>query len=107
MLFTRLLKAVGPGYVRAHTHAARHRNEIERSEQCGCFYCLETFVPGEIQDWTDDGATAMCPRCGIDSVLGSASGFSFARFSEPDAPLLVRAQFRDQDVAPRSAYRLS
>jgi hypothetical protein len=38
MLVTRLLKAVGPGYVRAHTHAARHRNEIERSEQCGCFY---------------------------------------------------------------------
>src|SRR4029077_20862708 len=42
MLVTRLLKAVGPGYVRAHTHAARHRNEIERTERCGCFYCLET-----------------------------------------------------------------
>jgi hypothetical protein len=79
MLVTRLLKAVGPGYVRAHTHAARHRNEIERSERCGCFYCLETFVPGEIQDWTDEGTTAMCPRCGIDSVLGSASGFSLSR----------------------------
>jgi hypothetical protein len=43
--------------------------------------CLETFVPGEIQDWTDEGATAMCPRCGIDSVLGSASGFSLSRDS--------------------------
>jgi hypothetical protein len=78
MLVTRLLKAVGPGYVRAHTHAARHRNEIEKSERCGCFYCLQTFAPGEIRDWIGKDNTALCPRCGIDSVIGSASGFSLS-----------------------------
>src|SRR5207248_7161991 len=78
-LITRVLKAIGPSHTRAHKHSSRHRGEIERSERCGCFYCLETFVPRDIRDWTDDGATAICPRCGIDSVIGSASGFSLSK----------------------------
>ena len=79
MLVTRLLKTAGPAYVRAHKHASRHRKEIELSDACGCFYCLEKFAPSEIHEWIDDGTTAMCPRCGIDSVVGSASGFSLSR----------------------------
>jgi hypothetical protein len=78
LFVTRLLKAVGPSYIRAHVHATKHRAEIEKSERCGCFYCLQTFSPAEIQEWIDDGDTAMCPRCGIDSVIGSASGFSLS-----------------------------
>ena len=43
--------------------------------------CLATFSPTEIQDWIEDdeadvGQTALCPRCGIDSVIGSKSGIS-------------------------------
>ena len=63
----------------AHKHSSRHREEILASEVCGCFYCLATFPPGEIEDWIDEkkrvGETAICPRCGIDSVIGSQSGF--------------------------------
>jgi hypothetical protein len=78
--FTRLLKIVGPAHIRAHKHCFRNRNEVERSAHCGCFYCLETFKPVEIQEWADKGATtALCPRCGIDSVIGSASGFPLTR----------------------------
>jgi len=36
---------------------------------------LATFAPTEIEDWTDDDETAICPRCGIDSVIGSESNF--------------------------------
>lgn len=67
-----------------HRHSIRHRAEIQASERCGCFYCLATFAPSEIVEWTDcspdgpDGSesceTALCPNCGIDSVIGSASG---------------------------------
>jgi len=37
------------------------------------------FDPSEIRDWVDVGAsetgkTALCPRCGIDSVIGSNAG---------------------------------
>ncbi len=63
----------------AHSHCSRHRSEIESSQTCGCFYCCETFAPQEISDWIDEGATAMCPRCGIDSVLGSSSGLSLTK----------------------------
>jgi hypothetical protein len=79
LLINRILKTVGPDYIRAHKSCSRHRSEIERSERCGCFYCLQSFLPGEIEEWTDDDTTAMCPRCGIDSVIGSASGFSLSQ----------------------------
>ena len=31
------------------------------------------FTPAEITSWIDAGQTALCPKCGLDSVLGSAS----------------------------------
>ena len=61
--------------VAAHQHSSRHRAEVLSSELCGCFYCGRVFPPAEIVDWTDGGMTALCPKCGIDSVLGAASGF--------------------------------
>jgi hypothetical protein len=62
----------------AHLHSSGHSDEIAASDRCGCFHCLRTFHPSEIVDWIDDGPgkTAMCPHCGIDSVIGSASGFA-------------------------------
>lgn len=59
----------------AHKHCTKHRAEIEASAICGCFYCLRTFPPTPITEWTDDSQTALCPKCGIDSVIGSASGY--------------------------------
>lgn len=59
----------------AHRQSSKHRAQIEKSDQCGCFYCLKTFSPSDIREWWDDGQTAVCPDCGIDSVLGSASGY--------------------------------
>ena len=75
-----LAKARMPANVReAHKHCSKHRAEISSSEMCGCFYCLEIFEAREIEDWTDDGQTALCAKCGIDSVIGSSSGFPIAK----------------------------
>lgn len=63
----------------AHKHSFKSRAEIEKSSICGCFYCGRMFAPTEIAEWTDDGQTAMCPCCGIDSVVGSASGFQITK----------------------------
>ena len=64
---------------RAHINSSLHKAEILKSDICGCFYCLRTSKPDEILDWVDTdnpkGATALCPHCGIDSLIGSASGF--------------------------------
>jgi len=63
-------------HITAHRHCIDHRDEIEASETCGCFHCLFVFPPSKIVDWVDDpGVTALCPKCGIDSVIGSASGY--------------------------------
>ena len=71
-----------PDVVRAHRHSIRHREEVLASERCGCFYCCSIFPPSEITEWTDTwegvGQTALCPRCGIDSVIGSESGYPVA-----------------------------
>jgi hypothetical protein len=57
----------------AHNHAYNNKKEIEKSTICGCFYCCEIFHPDKIKEWIDNEETALC-LCGIDSVLGSASG---------------------------------
>ena len=64
----------------AHTHSIRHRQELLASAVCGCFYCQAIYSPAEITAWTDEdkdgqGLTALCARCGIDSVIGDRSGF--------------------------------
>jgi hypothetical protein len=72
-----LAKARMPANVReAHVHCSKHRAEILTSESCACFYCLKTFGASQIEDWVDDGQTALCPKCGIDSMIGSAAGFA-------------------------------
>jgi hypothetical protein len=62
-------------YAAALKHAANHRTELDDSALCGCFFCFRTFGRSEIQIWIDKNQTALCPRCGIDSVIGTASGF--------------------------------
>jgi hypothetical protein len=62
-----------------HAHCRINRSEVLGSEFCGCFYCLAIFPPSEIVFWIDKREapqqTALCPKCGIDSVIGSASGY--------------------------------
>ncbi|MBV9071019.1 MAG: cytoplasmic protein [Acidobacteria bacterium] len=66
----------------AHKHSSNHRQEVVASTLCGCFYCCRTFDPADICEWVDPsdddvevGTTALCPFCGIDSVIGDRSGF--------------------------------
>jgi hypothetical protein len=63
----------------AHKHSNNHRADLVSSDKCGCFYCLEVYSVDSIEEWTDffDGVgdTAICPHCGVDSVIGSCSGF--------------------------------
>jgi hypothetical protein len=73
--------------IAAHAKCVNHRSEIEKSSLCGCFCCMEIFSPSAIECWVDwpesaaeghelsVGTTALCPQCGIDSVIGSAPGY--------------------------------
>jgi hypothetical protein len=64
----------------AHKHSSIHRSELEAGSSCGCFYCCSIFHPSEVIEWCDAnelniGQTAICPKCGVDSVLGSSSNY--------------------------------
>jgi len=63
----------------AHKHCSLNRAELESSEVCGCFYCFAMFAPSEISEWIDQGQTAICPKCPVDSVIGSMSGYPVTR----------------------------
>ena len=66
-------------HVVAHQFSIYNKPQLEASTQCGCFYCLKIFPPEEITDWIDpDEDTALCPYCGIDSVIGNASGYEIS-----------------------------
>lgn len=49
--------------------STHHRQSGIRNCRCGCFYCLQIFDGEQILEWVDDGRTALCPFCGIDSVI--------------------------------------
>ena len=63
---------------RLHHHSFRNEKQIKNSRVCGCFYCGNIFKPEEIVEWWEDdrrgNPTAVCPKCGVDAVLGDDCG---------------------------------
>jgi inosine-uridine nucleoside N-ribohydrolase len=71
----------------AFKHTSNNRAELEASQVCGCCACMEMLSPTEVTAWTGldmsnfndpdatNGETAVCPRCGSESLIGSKSGF--------------------------------
>lgn len=48
----------------------RNREGVVAAKECGCYFCLRPFPATDVVAWTDqDEMTALCPICGIDSVL--------------------------------------
>lgn len=67
----------------AWPHTQGNRSEVESSMYCGCYGCLQIVTRFEIRDWLSDsygyGETALCPKCGLDAIIGDASGFPINR----------------------------
>jgi uncharacterized paraquat-inducible protein A len=59
----------------AHRRASHHRDEMVESSLCACFHCEVISKPAAIREWIDADQTALCPRCGIDALIGDKSGF--------------------------------
>lgn len=55
--------------IRNHKFSSNHRDSVLTSTIAGCFYCENVFKSCVINEWTDDEKTALCPICGIDSVI--------------------------------------
>ena len=48
-----------------------NKARLADAKDCGCFSCLSHFAVAELEYCDDEGdQTAVCPHCGIDSVIG-------------------------------------
>ena len=57
-------------HINAHVLCTGNRKKLLQRERCGCFFCEKIYHPAEITEWVDEGGkTALCPHCGIDSVI--------------------------------------
>ena len=59
----------------------RNHEHIQKSTECACIHCMQRFKPSEIHTWIteqNNKKTALCPRCGINAVLGDSSGLDLS-----------------------------
>lgn len=64
--------------IKAHKHSSNHRKELQDSRVIGCFYCCKVIKFSQIKEWCDKGTTGIC-SCGIDSLIGDASGYKITK----------------------------
>lgn len=55
--------------INAHVCCSHNKEKLEKNIKCGCFYCLKIFNSNLIKEWCDNNDTAICPFCGIDSII--------------------------------------
>ena len=66
-----------------------NKNALELSTECACIYCSKKFTSEEIYEWTDNGTTAICPYCSVDSIVPNALIF----YTEADLKLWYQQGF--------------
>ncbi|MGR5984803.1 hypothetical protein ACUC2M_07430 [Bacillus cytotoxicus] len=83
----------------AHYFSSHNRTYLEKDCICGYFYCLKNFHPIEI---VDNNNTAICPHCGMDSIIGEGFGFQMTELfktNEWKIVLMKRKKRRQQGNA--------
>ena len=71
------------GLEKIHDQCGWHVDAVRASNQVGCFYCLAIFPSTDVSEWVEEdpkcprgpGLTALCPKCGIDSILPDSLWF--------------------------------
>lgn len=53
--------------------AMRNKTSLSFVEKAGCYNCMEIIDVKDITEWTDQGETALCPKCHVDAVLPDAN----------------------------------
>lgn len=82
----------------AHLHTADNRKEVESSRFCYCICCQTFFKPTEIENYTDGGATVVCPYCDCDAVIGEGCGI---RLTDELLDSLHQRYFNYDDIEDR------
>ena len=65
--------------IKAHRSTFNNCYSLFVEQECVCVYCKERFSSSEIVDFSlSSKGTALCPYCGIDSVVGEFSGYDLS-----------------------------
>jgi len=61
--------------IASHKYCTDNFESISLSRYCACIYCKQSFSKEAVIDWieTKTEKTAVCPFCGIDSVIGDST----------------------------------
>jgi hypothetical protein len=54
-----------------HKKSINNKSNIDSETLCGCFYCETIFLGDKVSNYIDEGQTALCPICNVDSVIAS------------------------------------
>lgn len=52
-----------------HEYCNDNKDAISKSVMCGCCFCCEIYNSQQVCEYVDNNTCALCPKCGIDSVL--------------------------------------
>ena len=67
-------------YPDIYKHTKNNELDILRSKNCSCLFCRQTFNARKVSEWTsgkNNQMSAICPECGMDTLVGDASGYVF------------------------------
>jgi len=53
--------------------ATSNRVALQQSDKAGCYYCKKIYNASLVTNYLESEETALCPKCGIDSVIPSKS----------------------------------
>ncbi len=68
--------------IEAHKWCRNNRENLTKSNFCGCFFCLRIFKTSEITEWVHEkkaDSSAICPYCSVDSIIPENSGLSLTK----------------------------
>lgn len=54
---------------RLHTYSTHNKKWVDLADRCHCYYCQRSMGRDEIERFSDNGQTAVCPKCGVDAIL--------------------------------------
>lgn len=52
-----------------HLRTYLNASDFQSGKECCCIYCQRFFPTDKVVEFVDDDDTALCPYCGIDSVI--------------------------------------
>ena len=53
--------------------ATSNKVALQQSDKAGCYYCKKIYDASLVIDFLESEETALCPKCGTDSVIPSKS----------------------------------